>query len=241
MLLYLLGAVSIIGGIIAVRGNTWDKSKPGRFKFTYTGWASISVILIGGVLTTISAADANRTKREITDYRASLSPVIEYEINQSVEDLLYPFRMLYTDYTEFSGEISSITIENLLKPENLLLAESVCLEEPPTKLIFMPSHRNTWVAIFSEGISSGVSRLERLQLMHAAHLDPILLQKIQAMLERGSMTSFAYRRKEKVSTNAPSIPYCTISRTGDRHETFLRMIKDILDAGSVKTLSPSAL
>jgi len=240
MLLYLLGAVGVIGGIIAARGNTWDESKAGRIKFTSTGWASISVILLGGLLTTISAADANRTKREITNYRESLSPIIEHEINESVKDLLYPFRMLYIDYNGPADDINGIKIEDLLKPENLSIAESVCLEKPPTTLTFMPSHRNTWVAIFSEGISRGVSRLERLQLMHATHLDPTLLQKIQDILENGSMTHFAYRGNTEVRQNSPLIPYCTISLTGDRHETFLKMIKGISDAGTVKTLSPSA-
>lgn len=245
MLYYFVALIAVIGGLVAAMGNTWDGSKTGWPKFTTTGWVSVMAIAIGGVLSLLTVYESEKTKAQISNYREELAPIIRYEINKSVDSLLSPFQSLYLDYTgyqqdsDWSFEDSKISVEVLLRPENLQKAESVCLEASPKNTVFLPSSRNIWTVIFSEGISAGVHRLERLQLMYAAYMDPDLLQKIQLLLEEGSMTHFARRNTETVAKDGLSLPFCSISRTGDRHKTFLHMIKEISDAGNNAVLSPS--
>ena len=52
--------VGALGGLLALRGQTWDDSKKGTVKLTLTGWSSFIAILLGAAVAAISVHHSAR-------------------------------------------------------------------------------------------------------------------------------------------------------------------------------------
>lgn len=57
---YLGTLISLIAGILAIRGNTWDDSKQHLRKVTITGWLTIFSIFAGAILSVSAIKESNR-------------------------------------------------------------------------------------------------------------------------------------------------------------------------------------
>lgn len=232
MLDFLPIGLAFVAGLIAIVGGTWDAKKKGFAKLTVTGRFSAAILVCSFFYSahiTYKNYEQNKAKES---YKSNVSSIISYEVNESLDALLSPFRSLYIEYNggDYIPE-EKITLDILLQPENLEKAQDMCLDDVPTS--FTSSEGVfTWRQIFRKDIKRGVNRLERLLLVHSGYIDSVLFKDIHNLLENGGMSGYAYYQpaKDKAEESQPNFPKCFIGQAIGSHKQYLSMIKSIYES-----------
>ncbi|MCS6236242.1 hypothetical protein G3495_14070 [Shewanella baltica] len=221
----------VITGVGSIVGGTWDSTKQGTEKLTVSGRVAAVTLLCTTFFSFHVAYENYESKQQKEIYKIEISSIISDQVNESVLELLAPFRTLYIENT--GGHYlpdEKITLSMLLTPENIKKSQEMCFENSPKT--FTSGIERTWEERFEIGISRGVSKLKKLQLVHSNHIDSKLLKSIYDLLDNGIMTSYAYVLPEKKSEKErDSLQYkCLIGQPIGAHEQYLTMIKAIYDA-----------
>lgn len=216
---------TFFAGCLAIKGDTWRKSEKGLRKVSLWGWLSFAVILGSSTYSVYKTWQSVKQKQE---YQDTLSYIIGEEVVRSTDTLLEPFKMLYVDY--HGGNFiprENIKLSDLLEHDNLVKAQEACFELRPTNYMIIPD-QGTWNDIFASHISSGLSRLEKLQRNYANQMDPKLNRAIYEIIENGYMSY--YKNYEPRSERGSQIPKCAVAQFDGRHQQYLKLIQAIISA-----------
>lgn len=231
MLDFLPIVLLVITGLGAIVGGTWDSTKEGTDKLTTPGRVAAITLLFSTIFSSYVAYNNYEAKQQKETYKIEISSIIANQVNESIRELLAPFRALYIENTGgYYLPDEEITLSMLLTPENIKKSQATCFKDLPKT--FTSSSGRTWDERFSVGISRGVHKLKQLKLVHSNHIDSNLLKSIYDLLDNGIMTIYAYSPREKKPENGkePLHDKCFIGQPIGSHKQYLTMIKTISDA-----------
>lgn len=220
--------------ICAIFGNTWDRSKTGWRRFTKTGLITLTALALGVLVSVVATSQSNNRKEKIENHRNEVAQMIKDDIRIGINELLYPFRLIYEDI-HMNGDVA--TIDMLLEEDNLKNSQEVCLDMRPAQITLIPD-QGDWNAIFKDSITRGVSRLEQIRLMQNENLSSELMGSIRELLVEGPLTGYARDQRSKIVKKDRMIPDCFVGHAIGAHEKFLKMIKNISAASENNLLSP---
>lgn len=231
--------VAFGSGLLAIFGGTWDSTKSGFDRLTKTGRCTFFLLVASAIISVITTRHGIETKNRIKNHRNEIAIMVKDDIDISIDNLLYPFREVYIDINGGAFiNLDEITIEMLLDDSFTSISERICLEDRPVHSYSIPD-KGTWRDIFTAGISSGVTRLEQLRLLHSANINAEVMKSIRELLVNGPLTHFARSQyKPDVNTNS-KLPKCLISQGIGTHKEFISMIKKIHETSRRNVLPPA--
>lgn len=236
---YIPIVVAFGSGLLAIFGGTWDSTQSGFKRLTKTGRWTFLLLATAAILSVITTRHGIETKNRIKNHRNEIATMVKDDIDISINNLLYPFREVYNDING-GGIINldEITIEMLLDDSFTSISERICLEDRPVHTYSIPD-KGTWRDIFSTGISSGVTRLEQLRLLHSANINAEVMKSIRELLVNGPLTHFARRQYNPDVNINRTLPRCFASQGIGTHKEFLTMIKKIHETSRKNLLPPA--
>lgn len=224
---YILVGLTVLAGVVAIRGDTWDATKKNlRERLTGTGKATLVVLIATGLLSTWKQYADNREK---ADRDEAAKSVINYEIDRSLADILKPFRAMYRD-TKNLGYTpdDSITLSMLLSQESLKNLQSVCLDMRPKTFFSIPD-AGTWDDILDSDIKSGVNRLKHLVDVYAQQMEPTLLIAVHQFLNSGAFNHRAIDFERTALDGGNTVPKCFANPAADTYKSYLEKIRVITE------------
>lgn len=227
--------LAFLSACIALKGNTWDASEVGIDKLTSNGKYALALIVFALIYSASTVYSAREKQFESERDNDRISKIIDYEVTKSIRSIIRPFRSLYMEYTAI-GYIpdEDISLKILLEKNNLEKAQKICFELHPTIVISIPDSGN-WHEIFRVGITSGINRLESLQVRYSDQMSSELLESIHNLIEKGYFSGYAWHKPtsmagQKSDDESKSIPQCVFGQAIGAHKEYLTMIGKVYEA-----------
>lgn len=221
--------LTFCAALAAIVGNTWDKNKMGLKRLTVPGRVTLALVVCSLIYSLCSAYEQRDQKQREDLEKKMLGKIINTEISKSLESIASPFRSLYIENNGGSyipGE--EISFDLMLTEPMLEKAQRTCLELRPTTFHSMPDS-GTWNDIFRSGITSGITRLDRIVDRYGTSMSAEMLDAIHDLQVNGYFSGYAYIPLRRDSSEKPrnNIPPCFIGQAIGKHKEYLEMLKRI--------------
>ncbi len=221
--------LAFASALVAIVGNTWDKSEVGLRKLTTTGRVTFALVVFALIYSIGSTYQQRDQKQREVIEKKKLGKIINTEISKSLDAIASPFRDLYIENN--GGKYipkNDISFDLMLKESMLEKAQLTCLELRPKTFYSIPDS-GTWNDIFRSGITSGIGRLDRLVDRYGISMSVDMLDAINDLQVNGYFSGYAYNlpRRNSSSKSKATIPPCAIGQAIGTHKAYLEMLKKI--------------
>jgi|APLak6261663543_1056040.scaffolds.fasta_scaffold04648_2 hypothetical protein len=221
--------LAFASSIIAIRGDTWDKTQIGIRKLTGPGRNTLALVVCVLIYSIFSTYEQRDQKQAEELEKKNLGKIIAVEVDRSLKSLLSPFKLLYMENKggDYIPE-EKITFDMMLDDNMLKAAQSTCLQLPPKSFISYSEKGATWGYFFHKDITAGLARLDQLIDRYAIKMNADILDAIHDLQANGYFSSYAksyvpWDPTKKKSTLNP----CMFGQVIGSHKEYLTMLKRI--------------
>ena len=231
--------LAFAAGIVAIVGNTWDKTQTGTRKLTSPGRTALALVVFSLIYSGVSTYQLrDKTQTEELD-KKKIGKIVASELDRSLVSLLAPFKALYGE-NKGIGYVpeKEITIEMMLERSALDAAQRTCLDLRPKTFYSFPDS-GTWNDIFRNDISSGLNRIDRLVDRYGIKMNADILDAIHDLQANGYFSVYATPRVVRDSAAEKThgnLPLCVIGQAIGSHKQYLNMLNRIKQLNHADTL-----
>lgn len=225
--------------LVAIVGNTWDKTQKGARKLTSSGRYALALVVFSLIYSGVSTYQQRDQKQAEELEKKKIGKIVATEIDRSLASLLAPFKALYGENKDagFTPE-REITIEMMLDESALEAAQRTCLALRPNTFYTFPDS-GTWNDIFRNDISSGLTRIDRLVDRYGMKMNADILDALHDLQANGYFSVYAKPRVVRDSTSKKAkgaLPPCVIGQAIGSHKQYLNMLNRIKKLNHADTL-----